>query len=90
MSEKTELEITVSPKSSQSKITIDVNNNIKVYLHSPPIDGKANAECIQLFSKKLNIAKSKINIIKGTKGKRKKLEIPGISRDEIISILKQN
>ena len=88
MQEKTKLEITVSPKSSQSKITIDENNNIKVYLHSPPVDGKANAECIQLFSKKLNIAKSKINIIKGTKGKRKKLEINGLTYDEVIRLLK--
>ena len=88
MPEKTELEITVSPKSSQSKITIDENNNIKVYLHSPPVDGKANVECIQLFSKKLNIAKSKISIIKGTKGKRKKLTIDGLTLDEIMGMLK--
>lgn len=87
MTERAVLDITVSPKSSKSKITIDSDNNIKVYLNSPPVDGKANSECIQLFSKKLHIAKSNITIEKGIKGKKKKLLIDGLSYDEIIKIL---
>ena len=80
------LDIVVQPKSSRSRITIQ-ENIIKVYLNSPPVDGKANDECIALFSKTLRIPKSAIEIGKGEKGRRKKLLISGITREEIIEKL---
>jgi len=79
------IDITVSPKSSKSLIKINEDKSIKVYLNSPPVDGKANAECIKLFSKKLKIAKSNIKIIKGDKGKHKTIQFYGITRDEFYS-----
>ena len=81
------LEITVSPRSSKSIIKID-RDTVRVYLNSPPVDGKANDECIRLFSKKLKIPRSAISIVRGEKGKRKLLEIQGMSLDEIMKILK--
>ena len=35
-------DITVSPKSSRSEVIIDAAGKVKVYLNSPPVDGKAN------------------------------------------------
>ena len=81
------IDIKVVPKSSRSKITINDSGEIKVYLNSPPIDGKANAEVIKLFSKQLHIAKSKIAIIRGDKGKQKRLSIEGIDFDNLIKII---
>ena len=81
------IDIIVSPKSSQSKIVIK-DDSIRVYLHSPPIDGKANAECVHVFSKKLKIAKSMITIQKGLKGKKKRIAIEGMSLDEVMNKLK--
>jgi len=88
MPKSAEIDIRVSPKSSRSSIVIDEEHQIKVYLHSPPVDGKANAECLELFSKKLKIAKSAIIIKKGDKGKNKKLVITGFTFDEVIDILR--
>lgn len=82
------LDVTVSTKSSRSEIIIDETNNIKLYVNSPPIDGKANAECIVLFTKKLCIAKSKIRIVKGKRCKRKRIVIHGITKEEVIDKLK--
>jgi uncharacterized protein len=82
----TEFEITVSPKSSKSEITIKADI-IKIYLNSPPADGKANAELIKLLSKKLHIAKSAIKITKGEKSRKKKIAIDGFTKDEVIKLL---
>lgn len=84
---KTVLEINVQPKSSKSMIKADETGAIKVYLNSPPADGKANAECIQLFSKKLKIAKSLITIDKGEKGRKKRLLIKGLTKEEIMKVI---
>ena len=48
---------------------------LRVYLTAVPVDGKANKELIKLLAEKLNISKSKINIIKGEKNKEKIIEI---------------
>ena len=48
---------------------------LKVYLTAVPVDGKANKELIRLLSKKLNISKGKIDIIKGKKSKEKIIRI---------------
>jgi uncharacterized protein len=82
------LDVSVQPKSSQSRIRMTDNGEIKVYLNSPPVDGKANSECIELFSKKLKIAKGRIDIDKGEKGKKKRIAINGISREEVMRLLK--
>ena len=54
---------------------IDNLPELKVYLTAVPVDGKANKELIKLLAEKLNISKSKINIIKGEKNKEKIIEI---------------
>ncbi len=86
--EKAIIDISVSPKSSQSRIVVDENNIIKIYLNSPPVDGKANTELIKLLSKKLRIGKSGIEIIKGENSRRKTLTIAGIDKDHLIEMLK--
>lgn len=90
MSSDALFDITVSPKSSRSRIVIEDDCSIKLYLNSPPVDGKANSECLVLLSKSLKIAKSRIRIIKGEKGRHKRILIQGISYDEIIKKIKDN
>lgn len=80
------IEVSVQPKSSKS-IIIKTEKGLKAYLNSPPVDGKANAECIRLFSETLKIAKSRISVIKGEKSKKKILRIEGLSKDAVESIL---
>jgi len=91
MSEKKAvIDISVVPKSSKSEIAIDNSGNIKVYLNSPPVDGKANKECIELFARRLKIPKSLIEIDKGEHGRKKRIVIYGIDLSDVMSILKGN
>jgi uncharacterized protein (TIGR00251 family) len=79
------LEITVSPKSSKQRITIDKENRIKAYLTAPPAEGRANAELVGLMSKILKIPKYKISIISGAKNKKKQLRFDDVSTEELMS-----
>lgn len=77
------LDVQVQTRSSKSIIQ-KKGEVIKVYLKAPPVDGKANKECISLFSKVLHIPKSSIEIKKGEHGKRKVIQISGLSLEAII------
>jgi len=85
MDKKAVFDITVNPKSSKSEAVIDSSGNIKVYLNSPPVDGKANKECIQVLSKKLKTAKSNIAIEKGEQGRHKRISVSGMSVEEVMA-----
>jgi len=83
------LDIVVTPKSSKSTIFLDDNGLIRVKLNSPPIDGKANEECIKLFSKTLGLSKQAISIIKGERGRNKRIYVTGLSEEEVKNRLSQ-
>jgi uncharacterized protein (TIGR00251 family) len=82
------LEITVSPKSSRSAVAVDEAGRVKVYLNSPPVDGRANEECLGLLAKGLGIAKSRLSIDRGSKGRKKLVRVDGMSGSEIIARLR--
>ena len=88
MEKRAVFDVIVSPKSSRSEVIIDPLGKIKVYLNSPPVDGKANIECINLLSKKLKTAKSNISIDKGDHGRNKRISVSGMNLDEVMSKIK--
>jgi len=75
----------VKPKASRQKIVLE-KGKIKIYLNSPPEDGKANDELKFFLSKRLRISQSSINIINGLKSRIKTLRINGISEAEFKEI----
>ena len=83
------LAITVLPRSSKSEVTGIHDGLLKVRLSSPPVDGKANDECVKLFSKLFKVPKTDISIIKGDRSKRKKVKISGANADSIKRVIEQ-
>lgn len=69
------LDIKVVPNSSSYKIIQDKLGIIKCYVHSAPENGKANKELIKLWSERLGVSKSSIEIISGLTNARKKLRV---------------
>ena len=68
--------VKVVPNSSASKI-VEVNEEfVKIKLNSPPIDGRANKEVINLLSKVLDVPKTSIVLLSGDKNKLKTFEVP--------------
>jgi uncharacterized protein (TIGR00251 family) len=90
MNKETVLDINVSPKSSRSRITIEGDDNIKVYLNSPPVEGKANEELIKILSKKLKLSKSGISIVKGEKSRKKRILIKSMLKEDILNLLRNS
>jgi uncharacterized protein YggU (UPF0235/DUF167 family) len=54
-----------------------------VHLTAPPVDGAANQALIVLLSDILGLPKRNINIIRGTSGRLKTVEITGMPEKEV-------
>ncbi len=73
------IEVKVEPRSSQKGIAGVMDNNVlKVKLTSPPVEGAANEQLIEVIAEKLKVKRSQIKIIRGQSSKRKVVEISGV------------
>ncbi len=53
-----------------------VGRVLKVKIAAPPVEGKANKEIVLFLSKALGVTKSSIEVVHGTSGRIKLVEIP--------------
>ncbi|MBR5196248.1 MAG: YggU family protein [Akkermansia sp.] len=49
---------------------------LKVKIAAPPVEGKANKEIVLFLAKALGVTKSSIEVVHGTSGRIKLVEIP--------------
>lgn len=81
-----EVAIYVQPNSSKTQVIGKHNGQLKIKIKAPPLDGKANTEVIEFFSKLLKIPKKRIHLLKGEKSREKKILIEGTSLKSIQEI----
>jgi uncharacterized protein (TIGR00251 family) len=67
--------VKVKPNSKKQSIEEMADGTLKVNLKSPPVDGKANKELIELLAEKFNVTKSQVQIKSGLSSKIKLIEI---------------
>jgi uncharacterized protein (TIGR00251 family) len=60
---------------------------IKIRIASPPVENAANRALVEFFAQQLGIAKGRVRVVSGAAGRRKMLEIDGVSADLIATIL---
>ncbi len=80
--------VRVIPRSSQNEIIGEHNGALKVKLTSPPVEGAANKELINLISKRLEISKSSVEITGGKHSKTKKLKVKWVKAKTILELLR--
>lgn len=73
------LKIKVEPRSSKSEVVGPYGDGLKVKLTSPPIEGKANKELIEVLAKKFGISKKNVEIIAGQSSKHKIVKLHGVT-----------
>ena len=75
--------VKVHPRAKNNAITGELGNALKLSLTAPPIDGKANAACIEFFAKLLKVPRSSVTIASGQSNRQKVIRVAGLSADEV-------
>ena len=72
------IKVKVEPRSSKSGIVGPYGDCLKVKLTSPPVDGKANKELIEVLAKEYRIPKKNVEIVSGHNSKNKTVKLVGV------------
>jgi len=74
--------IRVHPRAKRNAITGELGNVLKLALTAPPVEGKANAACIEFFANLLNVPRSSITIASGQNSRNKVILVLGLTAEE--------
>jgi len=69
--------VKVIPKSSRNKVEKISDEEYKIWLTAPPIDGKANKSLVEILADHFNVSKSNIEIVGGKTSKIKIVDVLG-------------
>jgi uncharacterized protein (TIGR00251 family) len=80
----------VQPNASRTEIAGLLEGALKIRLHAPPVDGKANEALTQFIAERLKVAKRDVTVSRGHGSRQKLLEVrTGMTLEQIESLLSE-
>ena len=76
------LKVRVQPKDSKNLVEGYVGDTFRLRVTAPPENGKANAAVIALLAAALDINRSRLTIIKGTRSRDKIVSVESLTLEE--------
>ena len=77
------LTIKVHPRARRTALAGRLGDAWKLALAAPPVDGKANQECVRFFAELAGVPKSRVRIVSGATSRMKVVEVEGVSQDDL-------
>ena len=81
------LTVKVHPRAKRSAITGRFGEAWKLDLAAPPVDGKANEECIRFFAALAGVPKSRVSIVTGATSRLKVVDIEGVAQEILMAAI---
>jgi len=75
--------VKVQPRAKKNAVTGEVGEALKVAITAPPVDGKANAACIEFLANLLRVPRSSVTIASGHSSPRKIIRVSGIRAEDV-------
>lgn len=77
------LTVKVHPRARRTAVTGRLGEAYKLDLAAPPVDGKANEECIRFLAGLAGVRRSGVRVVTGRTSHTKVLEIEGITQENL-------
>ena len=81
------LTVKVHPRARRSALAGRLGDAWKLHLAAPPVDGKANEECIRFFAELCGVPRSRVRIVTGAAARIKVVEIEGLALERLEQLL---
>src|ERR1700722_19923990 len=84
------LNVRVQPRASKDEIAGAIGGALKLRLLAPAIENRANESLVAFLSDLLKTSKSAVRIQSGERGRNKRVEIRGVTRQQILDLLRED
>jgi uncharacterized protein len=80
----------VQPRTSKDEIAGEMAGALKVRLRAPAVEDRANEALVEFLAQLLKRPRSAVRILSGERSRTKRIEIHGVTRQEILALLVQD
>jgi uncharacterized protein (TIGR00251 family) len=77
------LTVKVHPRAKRSALAGRIGDAWKLSLAAPPVDGKANDECVRYLAEFAGVPRSRVRIVMGLTSRVKVVEIEGVLQEDL-------
>ena len=79
--------IRVVPRSSRSEMAGITEDALKLRITAPPVEGKANDECVRLLAGLLGVKKAQVQITAGHGSRTKTIAVEGLTAEKVAALI---
>ena len=83
------MSIKVQPRASKDEVAGEMGGALKVRLRAPAVEDRANEALVEFLAQLLKTPKSAVRILSGDRSRTKRIEIRGVTRQQIEALLVQ-
>ena len=81
--------VRVQPRASKDEVAGVMDGALKIRLCAPPLENRANEALVEFLSDLLATSKSAVRIQSGEHGRNKRVEIRGVTRQQILDLVQK-
>jgi uncharacterized protein len=82
--------VRVQPRASKDEVVGEMGGALKVRLRAPAVEDRANEALVEYLARLLKTPKSAVRLLSGERSRTKRIEIRGVTRQQIVALLLQD
>ena len=82
--------VRVQPRASKDEVAGEMGGALKVRLRAPAVEDRANEALVEFLAQLLKTPRSAVRILSGERSRKKRIEIHGVTRQQILALLVQD
>jgi len=82
--------VKMQPRASKDEISGEMAGALKVRLRAPAVEDRANEALVEFMAQLLKTSRSAVRILSGERSRTKRMEIRGVTRQQILALLVQD
>ena len=82
--------VRVQPRASKDEVAGEMGGALKMRLRAPAVEDRANEALVEFLAQLLKTPRSAVRILSGERSRKKRIEIHGVTRQQILALLVQD
>jgi uncharacterized protein (TIGR00251 family) len=81
--------VRVQPRASKDEVAGEMGGALRVRLQAPAVEDRANEALVEFLAQLLKRPRAAVRILSGDRGRTKRVEISGVTRQQVLELLVQ-